>query len=257
MDLPGEGEYGPSPVMTGWVVYRPHCMFRDPDLVAGAVCAVAEYDRDIDRWVVTARVASMIDLFHTMTLNGFPGYYVYQLPRRTTLDEMARTIRRGLQETALGPLDLLEVPYPDAKLFVDCNCYEPPYAWTSGPSPVNTRIDYLYRDGMGNSTLNTAVVAGALSEDEARSALGACEHGPVSRLFIPSQVGLPERRDGGGGGAFFEIDEASFALTVACPTVGLSAPGLLSRFESLRGKWDVAAALRHHHGHDGEDAPQR
>lgn len=56
--------------------------------------------------------------------------------------------------------------------------------------------------------------------------------------------------------AYFEIDRSSFALTVAPPSVILSARELAARFEMQRGGWDPAAAWGRLMGTDARDEPQ-
>lgn len=127
-----------------------------------------------------------------------------------------------------------------------------------GPASV---ARHLYADAGNFKTWNSVVVAGALPEGDLASLLDACEPGPDSRLFIPAQVGLPEDRGGFAPDAdmdtaYFEIDRSSFALTVAPPSVILSARELAARFEMQRGGWDPAVAWGRLMGTDARDEPQ-
>lgn len=260
--MPGAGEGHPAPIRAGWVVVRPRFMAYDPGLVSGAVCLDGEFDHGLRQWAAAVRIASLADPFHIPPLDGMPHDVRCHLPASAGVGEAARAVAADLRKTASGPLDLVEVPYPDARAFVDGGCREIPPAWACGPSPVNTRIDYLYRDLGNYKTLNSVVVDGALSEDDVSRVLDACVPGPDSSLFIPYQVGLPEDRggftpDADMDAAFFEVDCASFALTVAEPTIAISAPDLVARFDLRRGRWDLPAAEGRLLGLGEHDVPPR
>ena len=51
---------------------------------------------------------------------------------------------------------------------------------------MNTRIEYMYRDGANNKQWHTVIIAGTLTKDQLTPYL---EQG---RYFIPSQVGLDD-----------------------------------------------------------------
>ena len=88
---------------------------------------------------------------------------------------------------------------------------------------MNTKISYLYRDADNYKKVNECVFAGALTAEQICAIKDCCDMG---EYFIPSQVGLPERR-------FDRYDPA--------PTVALTAAELVNRFEECRNNWQDEA----------------
>ena len=77
---------------------------------------------------------------------------------------------------------------------------------------MNTKISYLYRDADNYKKVNECVIAGALTAEQICAIKDCCDMG---EYFIPSQVGLPERRfdryDPAVDHCWFELDEDSFS----------------------------------------------
>lgn len=107
---------------------------------------------------------------------------------------------------------------------------------------MNTRIDYLYRDGSNYKVPNTAILQGEMTPAQ-EAAIIACLD--CEEYFIPSQVGLPEKRfskwDEQDDHAWFEWQRCE--PTAASPTVAMTADDLVRRFAERKGRWDVDAAL--------------
>lgn len=107
---------------------------------------------------------------------------------------------------------------------------------------MNTKISYLYRDADNYKKVNECVIAGALTAEQICAIKACCDMG---EYFIPSQVGLPERRfdryDPAVDHCWFELDEDSFSETIEPPTVALTAAELVNRFEECRNNWQDEA----------------
>lgn len=107
---------------------------------------------------------------------------------------------------------------------------------------MNTKISYLYRDADNYKKVNECVIAGALTAEQICAIKDCCDMG---EYFIPSQVGLPERRfdryDPAVDHCWFELDEDSFSETIEPPTVALTAAELVNRFEECRNNWQDEA----------------
>lgn len=103
---------------------------------------------------------------------------------------------------------------------------------------MNTKISYLYRDASNYKVPNECIVRGLLTEEQTKAILD-CRDGDK---FIPSQVGLPEKRfdrfDPEEDTCWFELYESSFEPTDAEPTVDLSVDELVSRFLSKKDHWE-------------------
>lgn len=105
---------------------------------------------------------------------------------------------------------------------------------------MNTRIDYLYRDGSNNKKPNAAVVSGEISQDQIDLILSCLEDG---EYFIPEQVGLPAKRfeeyrfDDGVDHPFLELSPYGFKLTDKPATVDLSVKELVCNFVYAKDHW--------------------
>ena len=104
---------------------------------------------------------------------------------------------------------------------------------------MNTKISYLYRDASNNKVPNECIVRGLLTEEQTKAILD-CRAGDN---FIPSQVGLPEKRfdrfDPEEDTCWFELYESSFDPTDAEATVDLSVDELVSHFLSKKNHWEI------------------
>lgn len=104
---------------------------------------------------------------------------------------------------------------------------------------MNTKISYLYRDASNNKVPNECIVRGLLTDAQTAAILDCRSDGAY---FIPSQVGLPEKRfdrfDPEEDTCWFELYESGFEPTDAEATVDLSVDELVSRFLARKDRWD-------------------
>lgn len=104
---------------------------------------------------------------------------------------------------------------------------------------MNTRISYLYRDASNYKVPNECIVRGLLTDEQTKAILDCLD----TDNFIPSQVGLPERRfdrfDPEEDTCWFELYESGFEPTDAEATVDLSVEELVSRFLSKKNHWEI------------------
>ena len=101
---------------------------------------------------------------------------------------------------------------------------------------MNTRIDYLYVDAGNYRVYNTCIVSGEASSLQQALIREACL--PGQNRFIPSCVGLPEKRfprRSSGGTPFFEL--MCFSLTERKADVPMDVSELLRRFQAMRHHW--------------------
>lgn len=103
---------------------------------------------------------------------------------------------------------------------------------------MNTKISYLYRDASNYKVPNECIVRGLLTDEQTKAILDCLD----GDNFIPSQVGLPERRfdrfDPEEDTCWFELYESGFEPTDAEATVDLSVDELVSRFLARKDRWD-------------------
>jgi len=104
---------------------------------------------------------------------------------------------------------------------------------------TNTRIEYLYCDADNYKKLNECVVKGDISEEQ-KAMIMDCLHD--REFFIPSQVGLPEKRFDDAlteaDHCWFSLEKDGFEKTTLPPTVDVSAEELVKAFCSKKGRWD-------------------
>ena len=107
---------------------------------------------------------------------------------------------------------------------------------------MNTRLNYLYRDGCNYKVYNTCVIEGemtnALFERICATLFdGAC--------FVPELVGLPAKDMVDEGYEYdpeidtvlYEFSDPAFELTDEEADVCCTAAELVERFERCKGKW--------------------
>lgn len=103
---------------------------------------------------------------------------------------------------------------------------------------MNTRISYLYRDASNYNMHNECIVRGLLTDEQTKAILDCLDRDN----FIPSQVGLPERRfdrfDPEEDTCWFELYESGFEPTDAEADVDLSVEELVSNFLARKDRWD-------------------
>ena len=110
--------------------------------------------------------------------------------------------------------------------------------------PVNTRLEYVYRDGGNNKKWQSVIVKGTLTETQKKEILDSLFDG---YQFIPEQVGLPcdrldEYERNGDDLCFCEMSKDAFTETSDLVTEeleGLTAEELHKRFVAAKGKWDL------------------
>lgn len=103
---------------------------------------------------------------------------------------------------------------------------------------MNTLIEYLYRDASNYKQFNSAVVSGELTEAQIHEIMGCLEDG---EYFIPSQVGLPEKKFDTiteDDHPWFELYEHGFSKTSGEATVKVTAQELYQKFLKCKGAWD-------------------
>lgn len=103
---------------------------------------------------------------------------------------------------------------------------------------MNTKISYLYRDASNYKVPNECIVRGLLTDEQTKAILDCLD----MDNFIPSQVGLPERRfdrfDPQEDHCWFELQENGFEPTDSEATVDLSVDELVSHFLARKNCWD-------------------
>lgn len=103
---------------------------------------------------------------------------------------------------------------------------------------INTRISYLYRDAGNYKVHNEVVVAGLVSVYDIDIIMDCLYDG---EYFIPSQVGLPEKRFGElteDDHCWFELSKDGFELTEDEPDVDFSIRELTARFMESKDNWN-------------------
>ena len=107
---------------------------------------------------------------------------------------------------------------------------------------MNTQIRYLYRDASNYKVENECVVAGTFTQEQIAQIMDCCDLG---EYFIPSQVGLPERRfdryDPEEDHCWFELAEDGFEETTKPATVEISAEQLVENFAAAKEHWNDTA----------------
>ena len=107
---------------------------------------------------------------------------------------------------------------------------------------MNTQIRYLYRDASNYKVKNECVVTGTFTQEQIAQIMGCCDLG---EYFIPSQVGLPERRfdsyDPEEDHCWFELAEDGFEETARPATVEISAQQLVESFAAAKEHWNDTA----------------
>ena len=107
---------------------------------------------------------------------------------------------------------------------------------------MNTQIRYLYRDASNYKVENECVVTGTFTQEQIAQIMGCCDLG---EYFIPSQVGLSERRfdryDPEEDHCWFELAEDGFEETTRPATVGISAQQLVESFAAAKEHWNDTA----------------
>ena len=112
---------------------------------------------------------------------------------------------------------------------------------------MNTRISYLYRDADNYKVHNVCVINGELTDDQIDQILECCDMG---EYFIPSQVGLPERKfeeiDSERDHCWFELNRDGFEPCDQEADTSLTAEQLTAIFQDCPSIWvdDLAPERR-------------
>ena len=114
---------------------------------------------------------------------------------------------------------------------------------------MNTKINYMYRDGSNYKQLETVVFEGEITDNEKTQIKEALEEG---QYFIPSQVGLEDlqERMGDRGAAFpteddhvwHELNIEDISLGDDEPTETFDIHELVKEFKSIT--WDIQKAMK-------------
>ena len=100
---------------------------------------------------------------------------------------------------------------------------------------MNTQIRYLYRDASNYKMHNECVVAGELTPEQITQIMDCCDSG---EFFIPSQVGLPEKRFAPEDDhCWFELSADGFTPTAKPATAEVSAAQLVENFAAAKEHW--------------------
>ena len=107
---------------------------------------------------------------------------------------------------------------------------------------MNTKINYLYRDGGNYKVYNEAVISGVFTEEQKKTILDCLDCG---EFFVPSAVGLPERTMEDYGFDYdteldhplFEKEDNFFEETADEPTVEITAEELVQAFVKHKDRW--------------------
>ena len=104
---------------------------------------------------------------------------------------------------------------------------------------MNTLMSYLYRDSSNYKINNTVVLAGIITQKQIDEIAVTLNEGCY---FIPSQIGLPEKRFDDyteEDHCWFELDtETAFSETAQAPTVNMTVSELVSKFGEVNGCWN-------------------
>lgn len=103
---------------------------------------------------------------------------------------------------------------------------------------MNTRICYLYRDSDNYKVHNMCVIHGELTDSQIDQILECCDMG---EYFIPSQVGLPERKfdefDSERDHCWFELNRDGFESCNQEADTFLTAEQLTANFQACKNNW--------------------
>lgn len=102
---------------------------------------------------------------------------------------------------------------------------------------ANTHVSYLYRDACNYKVHNEAIIRGELSAQQIDVIMDCLNNG---EYFIPSQVGLPEKRFGSfteDDHCWFELTRDGFSPVKEDATVDISADELVKQFKKAKNNW--------------------
>ncbi len=99
---------------------------------------------------------------------------------------------------------------------------------------MNTKIEYLYRDAANFRVPNACVIDGLLTDAQIDGIMATLQDG---EYFVPSLVGMPERREYEMSELdhdFFELTRDGFSATDEKPDVNVTPDELVRRFDGAR-----------------------
>lgn len=124
---------------------------------------------------------------------------------------------------------------------------------------MNTKIEYLYRDGSNYKMHNECIIRGPVTDEQINIIMASLDEG---EYFIPSVVGMPELRFSGLNNddhPWFELDRMGFSTAMCEPTMDITGAELAQRFADAarNNKWQEAedAWNRYYNSGDGAAAP--
>lgn len=122
---------------------------------------------------------------------------------------------------------------------------------------MNTKIEYLYRNASNYKVQNQCIIQGALTETQMEAILDCLDSG---EFFIPSQVGLPEKRFDKiteDDHPWFELNEDGFSLTDEPATVDMTAEKLVEEFKEAAGNWNDGTDIYATYDADYKEASEK
>lgn len=102
----------------------------------------------------------------------------------------------------------------------------------------NTKINYLYRDAWNYKQLNTVIINGEITKEQIETIISYLNEG---EYFIPSQVGLPEKRFDKisvSDHCWFELEADDFIITEESVTIDMTVEKLVMAFKQVNHKWN-------------------
>lgn len=103
---------------------------------------------------------------------------------------------------------------------------------------MNTKINYLYRDGCNYKQHNEEIVAGTFTEEQIDTIIDCLDS---EEYFIPSQVNFTEIRFGElteDDTCWFELSKDGFEETNEPPTTNMTPEEVVNQFLKARENWD-------------------
>ena len=108
---------------------------------------------------------------------------------------------------------------------------------------MNTKINYLYRDGSNYKQPNECVIRGEITPEQIERVMGSLEGG---EYFVPEKVGLPEIRFekiNEDDHIWFELSAGGFSKTEEAPDIDMTVEELVDTFCEQAGRWEEGVDL--------------
>ena len=110
---------------------------------------------------------------------------------------------------------------------------------------MNTKVNYLYRDGCNYKVHNEIIVRGKITNEQINRIYNKCD----GEFFIPEQIGLPVTRfediteDDHCYCEFSMLKDLDFIFTNDEPTEDMTVDELVKKFENVKFWDDVTYAV--------------